>query len=104
MNSKLAEIIIHHRNLRGLTQKKLAELSKLSKSYIWRIETDKKANPTLDAILKIANTLDLSLEQLVFGTPAPNETEQFLKEFNNLDDIARKGILAQMKELNRLKE
>ena len=104
MGSNLVEAIIYQRKLKGLTQKKLGELSGLSQSYLWRVENEEGLNPSFNAIIKIAHVLEMSLDQLVFGEPAPNEAEQFLKEFNNLDDISKKGILAQMKELNRLKE
>ena len=102
-----AKAIAQMRKQRGLTKKKLAELAGLSESFMWRIEKSQRPNPSLDSVIKIANVLEISLDELVFGTIRQQdayEINQFLKEFQSLDSMSKKGILAQMKELNRLKK
>ena len=48
----------------GLSIRKLAELSGVSKSLIEKIESS-GGNPTIETICKLADTLDVTLEELV---------------------------------------
>lgn len=49
----------------GLSQEKLARLADVSNNTIVNIESGKQQNPTVETIKKIANTLGVSIEELV---------------------------------------
>lgn len=49
---------------KGLTQKELGELVGVSSSTLWRIETGKQI-PKVDILLKLAEILEVSAEELL---------------------------------------
>ncbi|MFG6147951.1 helix-turn-helix domain-containing protein [Halobacillus sp. B23F22_1] len=50
---------------KGLSVNQFANLSGVSKSYISNIERGVQKNPSLSVMRKLANTLDVSLEDLL---------------------------------------
>jgi DNA-binding XRE family transcriptional regulator len=61
------------RAARGLTQQQLARAADLDRTYVSGVERGKQ-NPTLGALLRLAQALDVPLERLVLdgeGEPAP---------------------------------
>ena len=55
-----------HRKEKGLTQEQLAEAVGKSLSYISQIEANSKgANPTLDTLIDISESLDVDLHRLL---------------------------------------
>ena len=58
------EKIRNIRKQQGLSQKKLAELSNLSRSTIINFETDKR-DPRVGDLQKIANALEVRMEELI---------------------------------------
>ena len=52
------------RSAKGITQKKLAEISNLDKSYISRIESEERA-PTLESLEKISKALNVPLHCII---------------------------------------
>ncbi len=59
----IGQRIRNYRNLQGLSQEKLAELSNCHPTYIGQIERGEK-NATLESIEKIASALRIPLSQL----------------------------------------
>ncbi len=49
----------------GLSQEKLARLADVSNNTIINIEAGKQQNPTVDTIKKIAEALNVSVEDLI---------------------------------------
>ncbi len=52
------------RNQRGLSQKKLAQLSSMSRMQLSRLEKN-KSNPTLETLLKLSTVLEVPLKKFV---------------------------------------
>jgi transcriptional regulator with XRE-family HTH domain len=53
----------------GLSVARLSALTGLSKTYLLKLETQPDANPSLDALRRIAEALDLTVADLI-GAPA----------------------------------
>ena len=49
----------------GISQEKLARLADVSNNTIINIEADKRQNPTVDTLKKIANALKVPIEDLI---------------------------------------
>ena len=56
--------ILYYRKQKGLTQQKLAEITSYSKNHIQKIETATAA-PSVEALLDIADALDVSVSKLM---------------------------------------
>jgi putative transcriptional regulator len=53
------------RETKGLSQEKLARLADVANNTIIKIEAGKNKNPTLDTLKKIANALNISVDELI---------------------------------------
>lgn len=53
---------------KGMTQKKLAEKSHMSISYIQQLERGEKNNPSLDVLLKFAVALNVPVDDLLYNS------------------------------------
>ena len=73
--------LIHIRKAQGLTQQGLAEASELHVNQIKRYEAG-SAQPTLEGLVKLAQALHVSLDELVFeeGERGPSDKMKFLFE------------------------
>jgi transcriptional regulator with XRE-family HTH domain len=73
--------LIHIRKAQGLTQQGLAEASELHVNQIKRYEAG-SAQPTLEGLIKLAQALHVSLDELVFeeGERGPSDKMKFLFE------------------------
>lgn len=60
----LAKTIRELRNKKGLSQEKLARLANVSYNTIVKIESGESKNPTFQTMAGIAETLDVSLDDL----------------------------------------
>ena len=81
--------INHIRSERGLTLEKLANLSGLSKSFVWEVEQD-RSGISGRRLLQVANVLGASLDYLLRGAPVPKEYElQPIEVPHNLGDLAQ---------------
>lgn len=58
--------IIYYRDLEGLTQYRLAKNLMMEQSNLARIENG-ETNPTVKTLLKVCDSLNISLEDLVKG-------------------------------------
>ena len=103
---KLSENIRKHRKLNGLTLEGLANRVSCSKNYIWEIETGRKQNPSIKIVCEIADVLNVTVDELIALPLMRNkpEIDVFFKNFMKLDEQAQKGIMAQVKELIKIKQ
>ena len=53
------------REIKGLSQEKLARLADVANNTIIKIEAGKNKNPTLETLQKIAKALGVSIEELL---------------------------------------
>ena len=53
------------RKAKGLSQEKLARLADVANNTIIKIEAGKNQNPTLDTLKKIAEALEVSIDDLI---------------------------------------
>lgn len=64
--SEVGKRIVAARKERGMSQEQLSSSSAIDRSHMGFIEQGRR-KPTLSTLVKIANTLDMSLEQLFKG-------------------------------------
>ncbi|PIJ50860.1 transcriptional regulator [Erwinia sp. OLTSP20] len=83
---RLAEI----RQQRGLSQRRVAELSGLTHSAISTIEQD-KVSPALSTLQKLLKVYDLSLSAF-FAEPADSSPPRVVINANELIDIGSQGV------------
>ncbi len=53
------------REARGLSQLRLAKLAKVGQTYISELEADKKRNPGIETVYKLAKALKVKMAELV---------------------------------------
>jgi transcriptional regulator with XRE-family HTH domain len=53
------------REQKGITQKKLAELSGITPAYLCDLEKGGKRNPSIDVLMRLANSLGVSIDTLL---------------------------------------
>ena len=68
---KMGELIRHRRELLGLLQPQLAEISGVSRRTIQLVEMG-KANPSIDTLMKLADPLGLAIK-LLLKEPGTNK-------------------------------
>lgn len=79
------------RNTKGLSQETLSEKTNLSREYIARIESGKKA-PSIDTLIDIANALGVSSDDLLMdsldhhSSTADTELHRLLLDCNGLEE------------------
>jgi transcriptional regulator with XRE-family HTH domain len=64
-NGTIGSKIKQFRNKQGLTQDELARKSDLPYTTLTKIETDVITKPTIQTVMKIANGLKISLDELM---------------------------------------
>ncbi len=65
INHKFGKALKVLRAKAGLTQERLAELSKIDYKYIQSLEGKKPSSPTLNTLEKIATGFDISISDLI---------------------------------------
>ena len=63
--SNITKTLRKLREAKVLTQEKLARLSDVANNTIIKIEAGKNKNPTLDTLKKIAEALEVSVDDLI---------------------------------------
>ena len=63
--SNITKTLRKLRETKGLSQEKLARLADVANNTIIKIEAGKNQNPTLDTLSKIANALEVSVDELI---------------------------------------
>jgi XRE family transcriptional regulator, master regulator for biofilm formation len=61
----VGEVLKHYRDERGMTINELSYSAGISKSYISSIERGLQKNPSIQVLQKLADTLNISLNQLL---------------------------------------
>ena len=113
MTTSLGTKIRKHRNEKGYSLDKLAEIAVVSKSYIWELENRdirkpnaEKLRPSAEKLTQIAQALSVTVDYLLDDTAEPGEKvleEAFFRNFKRLDDKDQEKI-KQMVELWGKKE
>ncbi len=80
-----------HRRKKHLTQEQLAEKTELSHVYISYLERGERM-PRLDAIINIANALNVSTDDLLSGNLLVSNSQFDLKEFEALYDCTAEEL------------
>ncbi len=92
------------REIKGYSISELAKLANVSKSYLSQIERDLKTNPSLQFLIKIAQTLDTSIDYLLGTQNIIDPTEAELdKEWEDLVSLAIKEGISKEEFQNYLK-
>ena len=63
--SNIAKNLRKAREVKGLSQEKLARLADVANNTVVKIEAGKNKNPTLDTLKKIAKALEISVDNLI---------------------------------------
>src|SRR5438105_4632925 len=58
--SDFAQLITHFRQQRGLSQGQLAQATRLSRTYVYHLESGQRTNPSSQVVNNIVRSLDLS--------------------------------------------
>jgi len=64
-NQNLANNIKKLREVKGLSQEKLARLADVANNTLIKMESGENQNPTLDTLKKVAKALGVSIEELI---------------------------------------
>jgi transcriptional regulator with XRE-family HTH domain len=82
--------------MKGISVPELAEAARVSKGYLWQLETGEEPNPSLGIVTKIATALGTTAADLLGqppirakNLPIPEKLPKGLKEF--LDQQKRQG-------------
>ena len=89
--------LIQLRREQSLTQQALADAVDIHVNQIRRYEAG-SAQPTLDALIKLAKALHVSLDDLVFGDHARGPDEDFRLRFEALKDFtpAERNVVGEL--------
>ncbi|TVS19400.1 MAG: XRE family transcriptional regulator [Gammaproteobacteria bacterium] len=88
MTTTLGAKIKRHRQEKGYSLDKLAELTDSSKSYIWELENRDTRKPSGEKLTRIARALGVTTDYLLDETEEPsNEVlkEAFFRKFSELE-------------------
>lgn len=95
MASSLGGKIRHHRQEKGYSLDRLAELTNSSKSYIWELENRDARKPSGEKLTKIAEALSVTTDYLLDDSAEPSDEvikEAFFRKLTKLDPEDRKKI------------
>lgn len=73
-----------YRESHGLTQRELAHLTDMSVNYISKLERGEIANPSVELVARLAETLYCSVEDLIYPAPAPLTNSDAIKHLTSL--------------------
>ena len=89
----------------GMTQEQLAEKADISVNFMSLIENGR--NMSAETLVKIANALEISVDNLLNGITEPNSdkiSEQILHNLNSMNDDEKLFFLDMIKHYKNLKE
>lgn len=81
MATPLGEKIRKLRRERKMSMEALATAAEMSKSYLWELENNDDANPTMDKVACLAKVLDVTPEFLAHDEQADTPQDAFDKAF-----------------------
>lgn len=101
MTTSVGAKIKRHRQEKGYTLDKLAELTDSSKSYIWELEKRDTRKPSGKKLTRIAQALDVTTDYLLDDSEEPGDEvlkEVFFRKFSKLapDDQAKINQMIEM--------
>jgi transcriptional regulator with XRE-family HTH domain len=88
MTTSLGAKIKRHRQEKGFSLDKLAEITDSSKSYIWELENRDTRKPSGEKLTRIAQALEVTTDYLLNDSEEPGEEvlkEAFFRKFSKLD-------------------
>jgi transcriptional regulator with XRE-family HTH domain len=95
MTTTLGDKLRRHRQEKGYSLDKLAEITESSKSYLWELENRDTRKPSAEKLTRIAEALGVTTGYLLDESAAPDEAvkrEAFFRKFSKLEDDDRKKI------------
>ena len=87
MTTSLGAKIKRHRQEKGYSLDKLAELTDSSKSYIWELENRDTRKPSGEKLTRIAQALEVTTDYLLDESEEPSDQvlkEAFFRKFSKL--------------------
>lgn len=87
MATSLGGKLRRHRQEKGYSLDKLAEITESSKSYLWELENRDTRKPSAEKLTRIAQALSVTTDYLLDETATPNEEvmkEAFFRKFSKL--------------------
>ena len=88
MTTSLGAKIKRHRQEKGYSLDKLADLTDSSKSYIWELENRDARKPSGEKLTRIAQALEVTTDYLLDESEEPGDAvlkEAFFRKFSKLD-------------------
>ena len=92
----------HHRKQSGLSQEELAEQAETSRVYISNIERGECA-PSLEMIIKIANALNVSADDLLAGNLLSSSADGTEEEMDILFDCSQEESRILLESMKAIK-
>ena len=94
MTTSLGAKLKHHRQEKGYSLDKLAELTESSKSYLWELENRDTRKPSAEKLTRVAQALGVTTDYLLDDTAGADDEmrkEAFFRKFSKLtaDDQER---------------
>lgn len=80
-------LIKEYREKKGLSIKQLSDSTKISRSYLYKLENNQNFNVSLDKLYKISTALDINIKDLFYTSL---DIETLRKELHN--KISRYGL------------
>ena len=87
MTTSLGDKLRRHRQEKGYSLDKLAEITESSKSYLWELENRDTRKPSAEKLTRIAQALDVTTDYLLDESATPDEEvmrEAFFRKFSKL--------------------
>jgi transcriptional regulator with XRE-family HTH domain len=91
----LREKLRKHRQEKGFSLDKLAEITDSSKSYLWELENRDTRKPSAEKLTKIAEALSVTTDYLLDDSAEPGEEvvkEAFFRKLSKLEPGDRRKI------------
>jgi transcriptional regulator with XRE-family HTH domain len=91
----LGEKLRRHRQEKGFSLDKLAEITASSKSYLWELENRDTRKPSAEKLTKIAEALSVTTDYLLDDSAEPGEEvvkEAFFRKLSKLEPGDRRKI------------
>jgi len=95
----LGERVRKLREDRGWSLDRLASETGLSRAYLWKLETKRAANPSLDTLEKLAGAFQVSIGELSGSLPETGPVPPSLKAMQEAHAVSESDI----QELNRIR-
>ena len=95
MTTSLGAKIKRHRQEKGYSLDKLAELTASSKSYIWELENRDTRKPSGEKLTRIAQALEVTTDYLLDDSEEPSDQvlkEAFFRKFSKLEEEDQEKI------------